>query len=522
MTLTLINPPLTEAQNKTSHQANTPQYGGTLAWGTTNEPTIINPILTSHSVSAALMELIFDSLVRIDSDGNIVPGLAESWEISENKLEYTFHLKKDVRFHDGVECTSEDVKFTYDSINDPKNQSPWRTNTELVERWEVIDTYTLKMVLQQPFVPILYKLVREIVPQHLLENQDLQSASFNYYPIGTGPFKFKQWDRETNQIELEANQDYFEGRPYLDRITVKTYPDNTSLWASFMRGEVDFVKYLNYEDYMVLEKDPAFKAYKIPWEMYCALVYNPKDSLLFDLEIRKAIAHGINVEELMKTILPGGIKSTGPFHPKSEGFNPEVQPLEYNPIKARMMLMHRGWQDRDEDGIFEKGGRELELRILVDTRSDYYKKMATVIRQQLSEIGIKVQLLLYKDENELTKEYMKEYKPQAWLRFFEGLGFGGYGPTRSWYSLSSEFGKLWNYKNKEVDRLFEFGRSAEDPATRNLTYKQIHEIVYKDQPACFLFFPMSFHAVSAKFKNTNEFFCGYMPDHSIKDWYASN
>jgi len=493
ISLTLAYSPDVEARNKLASSKAQPNYGGTLVWGTTNEPTIINPVLTQHSVSAALMELIFDSLVRIDNRGNIIPGLAESWSVSDDRLEYTFHLRKNVFFHDGVECTAEDVKFTYESIRDPKNQSPWKTNTELVDRWNVIDAHTLKMTLRQPFTQILYKLVREIAPKHLLKGQELQSAATNYHPIGTGPFRFKSWDKTTNQIELQANPNYFEGRPYLDTIVVKTYPDNTSLWSGLMRGEVDFVKYLNWEDYQILEKDPSFKTYKIPWKMYCALVYNPQDPLLFDLEVRKAIAHGINTEKLMSVISGDGIRSTGPFHPKSEGFNPEVQPLEYNPIKARMMLMHRGWQDRDNDGIFEKGGRELELRILVDNRSDYYKRMAMMIRQQLSEIGIRVRLLLYDKEGDLTKNYLEEYKPQAWLRFFDGSGTQArsYEAAMNWYSLSGEFGKLWNYKNSEADKLFELARSAQNPVKQIQTYEQIHKIVYDDQPACFLFFPMS-------------------------------
>lgn len=501
------------------HLTHDPLYGGTLLWGTTNPPTIINPILTQHSVSASLMGLIFDSLVRIDSQGHIVPGLARSWTVSPDGREYTFYLKKGIYFHDGIECTAEDVKFTYEAIANPKNQSPWRTNTELIKKWEVLDRYTIKVTLPESSIPLLNNLVREIAPKHILENQDLASASFNFHPIGTGSFKFKGWDLETNQIELEANPDYFEGRPYLDQIIVKTYPDNSSLWAALMRHEVDFVKFLNYEDYSVLENDPAYKIYKINSGTYCAIVYNLQDPILSDREIRKAIAYGIDVQKLMSMTSTDGVISTGPFHPQSQGFNEEVKPLPYNPVKAKITLMHRGWQDLAGDGLLKKSQRPLEIRLLVDARSDYCKRMAMMIRQQLSEIGIKIKILFYKDESVLTQEYFSLYKPQAWLRFFQGLGNDVNEAVSSWYSLSSQFGKLSNYKNKNVDGLFELARTTQDQRERVRRYQSLHKIIYDEQLACFLFFPARFCAISSRFKNTDAFFCRHMPDYMIKDWY---
>ena len=140
-------------ENRPAHRIH--PYGGTLVWGVANQPQIINPILTQSSVSATLMELIFDSLVRIDSKGNVMPGLAELWDISEDGLTYIFYIRKGVRFHDGVELTAEDIKFTYEQIKNPENNSPWRINTELVDRWEVIDSHTLKMTLKEIFNPIL-------------------------------------------------------------------------------------------------------------------------------------------------------------------------------------------------------------------------------------------------------------------------------------------------------------------------------------------------------------------------------
>ncbi len=144
MTMLLALTPPSQAQDHSrAVVTGAPHYGGTLVWGTINPPTIINPVLTSHSVSESILELLFDPLVRINGQGRVMPGLAQSWDISKDGLVYTFHLRRHVYFHDGVECTAEDVKFTYEAIREPSNKSTWRTSTELVKEWRVIDPYTI-------------------------------------------------------------------------------------------------------------------------------------------------------------------------------------------------------------------------------------------------------------------------------------------------------------------------------------------------------------------------------------------
>ena len=508
-------------ENRPPHR--THPYGGTLVMGARNIPTIINPILTTHTVSADLTSIIFNTLVRVNSTGEIEPNLAENWQISTDGLMYTFYLKRGIKFHDGIECTAEDVQFTYRQLIDSQNNSPYRFHFELIQEIEVLNKYALRIILSKPFPPLLFKLAdREIVPKHILEGEDLQKTSFNYHPIGSGPFKFKSWDRETNQIELVANPDYFEGRPYLDKIIVKIYPDSSHLWSAIMRQEIDLILYLNDEDYQIIKKDPAFKTYKISWDKYWAIAYNLNDAILHDQEIRRAIAFGINRKKIMEKISISGIESTGPFHPKSIGFNPGVKPLEYNPVKAKMNLMHRGWHDVDGDGILEKNKVDLEIRLLVNESSKIYKKMAVLIRQQLAEIGIKTKIIFYKDENVLNKGFLERNRPQAWLRFFKGFGLDPYEAAGSWYSVSTEFCKAWDYKNEEIDRLFKSGRVIKDENARAELYKNIHKIIYDEQPACFLFFPSISHAVSAKIEETNEFFNTYMPVYTMKDWYISD
>jgi peptide/nickel transport system substrate-binding protein len=504
------------AQNNNEH----PSYGGTLVWGTANPPAGINPILTQSSVSSSLMGLIFDSLVHIDGHGRLVPGLAERWETSKDGLEYTFHLRKGVRFHDGRTFSADDVKFTYDAINDVRNNSPWRTNTSVVRKWVVIDPFTIKAILREPSVPFLRKLVREIVPRHLLEGKNLAHANFNYHPVGTGPFLFKQWTRD-NRIELEANPDYFQGRPYLDRIVIKTYPNMEQLWSAFMRQEVDLLKYLSHKDYLVLKGDPTFRTYEISSGTYYALAYNLNDPLISNKSVRQALAYALDRKSIIRMTTGEGEESVGPFHPQSFGFNDHITPFEYDPRKALELLEREGWK-MSANGVLQKDGSKFTLTLLADPRQDDDRKIAMTVRQQLSEIGITVVVKFYRGEQDLHSNLFERFKAQIWLRSLTGIDVGdSYNVVVSWYSSSSEFARFGGYHNKSVDNLLETARSTADDEKRADLYKEIHSIIYNDQPAGFLFYPMTYHAISSRIRGTDDYFSVFMPAYTMKEWYVN-
>jgi peptide/nickel transport system substrate-binding protein len=516
MTMLLALIPSSQAQN---HSVSNPShYGGTMVWGTINPPTIINPILTSHSVSAPLLELLFDPLIHINGQGRVIPGLAQSWDISKDGLVYTFHLRRHVYFHDGVECTAEDVKFTYEAIRALSNQSSWRTGTELVKEWHVLDPYAIEAKLVKPMPNLLFKLIREILPKHLYESTIIDANFRNYTPVGTGAFRFQSWDHTTNEITLTANHTYFAGRPFLDKVVVKTYQDNTALWAALMRGEVDLAMFLNHQDYEVLSKDSAFKTYQIPSGFYFAISYNIHDAILSDYELRHAISYAVDRKALMQRTGMYGVESNGPFYPQSPGFNKKVETVFYDPLKAQSMLMRRGWKLNNE-GLFEKRGRPLVLTMLVNNKRQNYCQMALVLRQQLSEVGIGLKIVFYDDENQLTKDYLARVKSQMWLRMFLGKNDDPSEMADSWYSFTSQFGRLWEYHNPAMDRLFELGRTLEAGHNRDEVYQRIHALIDKDKVACFLFFPVDYHAVSARVKGTDSFFNNcYTPAYLLKDW----
>ncbi|MFH1678197.1 MAG: ABC transporter substrate-binding protein, partial [Candidatus Omnitrophota bacterium] len=356
--------------------------------------------------------------------------------------------------------------------------------------------------------------------KHLLKDADLFNTRYNYYPIGTGPFKFKEWGYD-NTIILEANEEYFEARPYLDKIIVKSYPDSSELWSALMRGEVDFMKFMEQKDYEIAKQDLAFKTYAIPIDYYLAITYNLEDRILCDKRIRYAIAYAIDRKEMIRRIAGGyGIECIGPFYPESECFYEGIKPVDYNPEKAKSILSEAGWKDLDNNGILEKDGDDLELKILVDERSDVVKRIAMFIRQQLQEIGVKLSVILYNDEGQFNPEFLRIHNPQMHLIYGYADRLGSNEAGKDWCSdFKIKAGRLWKYRNREVDRLFALGQVTKDKEGSKRIYKKIHQLIYDDQPACFLFFPYIFLGTSAKFKNTEQFFSPIMPFYTIKDWY---
>jgi len=193
--------------------------------------------------------------------------------------------------------------------------------------------------------------------------------------------------------------------------------------------------------------------------------------------------------------------------------------LEYDPEKSLELLSNAGWNDMDNDGILEKNGRKLELKVIVDSRNYVNKRIMLFIKQELFKIGVRVKQIFYSNDNALTDEFLNKNNHNAHLKLF--LATNLINITEDWCSKPSErTKKLWMYENKEVDELFESGLISRDEKKKQDTYKKIHRIIYKDQPACFLYFPFTFYVISDRFENINNFFNPNMPYYTMKDWYV--
>jgi ABC-type transport system substrate-binding protein len=289
-------------------------YGGTVTIGHSSKPDIINPILTSDTISVDLMNLIFSSLVKFDGAQRPVPDLAKSWEVSKDGLVWTFFMRDGVEFHDGHPLTAQDVEFTYRSIMDRKNMSPMIERCGLVDRIETEGDYIFRVVLKHPFAPLIHRLNREIVPKHLLENADLHNTPFNRHPVGSGPFKLVDW-AEDDTITLDANREYFQkGRPILDSLIFKAYPDRKAALQAITRGRMDIALNLAASDLLFVSRRRPFRIYPALGASYYAIIFNLRDPIFRDIRARMALDYAIDRESMIKNQLKGYSRiCTGPF-----------------------------------------------------------------------------------------------------------------------------------------------------------------------------------------------------------------
>ncbi len=454
-------------------------YGGAITIGHGSKPGIINPILTSETISVNLMSLIFSSLVKLDGAQQPVPDLAKDWEVSEDGLVWTFFLRDDVKFHDGHPLTAHDVEFTYRSIMDPKNMSPMAKRYSSIDRISMEGDHIFKVFLKHPFAPLIHQLSREIAPKHLLENVDLYNARFNQHPVGSGPFKLIDWT-EDNTITLDANREYFQtGHPIVDRLVFKAYPDREAALQAITSGEMDIALDLAASDLLFISKRGPFRVYSTQDASYYAIIFNLNSSIFGDIRVRKALNYAIDKDSIIKNQLKGYSKiCTAPFSVTSWAYNPDVKPTPYNLEKAKELLEQAGWQDTDGDGVLDRDGKPFEILLKIPNTSDILERIATVTRAQLMKVGIRVKLA-YTDDS-------KPSKAAPWAILVRiSAGADPDNTYRFWHSKGGD-SNLASYKNMFVDELMELGRQTADLEKRKAIYHKIHEIMHDDYPAVFL------------------------------------
>ena len=468
--------------------------GGTITIGHSSKPSIINPILTSETISVNLMNLIFSSLVTFDESQRPVPNAAKGWKISEDGLVWTFFMRDDIKFHDGHPLTAHDVEFTYKAMMAPENMSPMAERLGLIDGIETEDDYVLKIFLKHPFAPLLHRLSRAIAPRHILENTDLRDNPFNHCPVGSGPFKLADW-AEDGTITLDANRDYFhKGRPILDRLIFKAYPNRKAALRAISQDEMDIALDLAAPDLLFAVKSGAFRVYPSSDGLYYAIIFNLTDPIFSDIRVRKAMDYAIDRDSIIVNQLKGYSKiCTGPFGVSSWAYNHDFQPVKHDIQKAGELLAQAGWTDADDDGVLDRDGKPFEISIAVPEISDSLERVAVAIKAQLMKAGIKVNLV-YVDAPDSDDTTFQA------ILVKDATGADPDYVYRSWHS---EGGKtnLASYKNGLVDDLLEQGRQTTDMEERKAIYHRVHKIIHDDYPAIFLASACEFIGSNYRFRN---------------------
>jgi peptide/nickel transport system substrate-binding protein len=482
--------------------AGTPAYGDAYVDGSIGEPSTLIPILATDKSSHDVAGMVYDGLIRYDKNLKLEGVLAQSWDVSRDGLTITFHLRKGVKWHDGHPFTSHDVLYTYRVIIDPKTPTAYADAFKQVKRAEAPDPHTFRVTYGKPFAPALESWGMEVLPAHLLEGKDITKSELARHPVGTGPYRFKEWVAG-QQVVLESNHDYFEGRPYIDRYVYRIIPDSSTMYMELKSGGLDsmglspvqYQRQTNTREFLT-----RFNKYRYVAFAYTYLGYNLRHPLFRDRRVRQALTSAINKDEIVQGVLLGmGQVAHGPYKPGTWACNPQIKDFGYDPERARALLAEAGWRERNADGILTREGKPFSFTILTNQGNAERLKTALIIQQRLRAVGIEVKIRVVEWASFL-KNFIDKGDFQAII-----LGWTiGQDPDLFdvWHSSKTGPKELnfIGFKNAEVDRLLEEGRGTFDLEKRRQAYWRIQEILAQEQPYTFLYVPDALPAVSARFR----------------------
>jgi peptide/nickel transport system substrate-binding protein len=526
MLVTACNGPIESRSDEGPVAAGAPAYGDTFIQASIGDIGGLIPSLTSDQSSHEVGGMIYDGLVKLDKDLNMVPAMAESWTYSRDCLELTFKLRRDVKWHDGRAFTADDVVFTYQAMINPKTPAPFKEGFLLVKDVEAPDPYTVRVHYAKPYARAVETWGTYILPKHLLQSfaeaGTLRESPQNSWPVGTGPYRFQEW-KPGEKVVLVANPDYYEGRPYLSRIVYRVIPSQATIFLELKAGGVDYVSTLTGIQYARQTEYPAFrKAYhkfRFPASDYTFLGFNLKDPRFADKRVRQAFAHAIDKQELIDGVRLGlAREATGPIRPGTWAYTDKVARFDYDPEKAKALLAEAGWKDRDGDGVVEdRDGKPFTLTIRTNQGNDERKKIAEIIQQRLKEIGIQADIQLIE-----WAAFIKEFvKPRRFEVIVLGLGTGT-DPDQFVVWHSSQRGpdqmNRTGYANPEVDALLEAGRMSCVQNERVRYYHRLQEILAEDLPMIFLYNRDSLPVVASRIRGISPAPSGIL--YNFTEWYV--
>jgi peptide/nickel transport system substrate-binding protein len=440
----------------------------------------------------------------------LIPDLAESYEMSEDGRSYTFTLKENAFFHDGTRVTSDDVVFTMQRAQDPMIKSVKRANWEGVAV-EKINERQVKFTLKQPYAPFIENATIGILPKHLWKNigtEGFQFSTLNSNPIGAGPYKIEKIDESASRVPtaytLSPFKEYALGTPYISKIVLQFYGNETSLINAFANGNIESMGGISPSAANILEAGKNI-AKRVPLPRIFGIFFNQnKSKILTEKPVREALGVSINKEELVKSVLLGyGSAIYGPLPPHAAKTFTEPKTDENLRAEAEQILEKGKWKKNKETGIFEKQvGKETEkLSIKLSTAAvPELRSAAEFVATEWRALGAEVELRFF-DASDLSQTVIRPREYEA-LLFGEIVG-RDLDLFAFWHSSQRNDPGLniALYTNIKADRLLEEARTTGDKQKRDAALAGFAEEIRKDVPAVFLYAPDFIYFLPDKVKD---------------------
>ena len=464
-------------QTSTQTTSSTPRYGGTMVVASSSDPGSLNPGTTTSVPTHIVTGPMFNGLVGIDQALKPTPDLATSWTTSGDGKAVTFHLATGVLWHDGLAFSSADVKFTFEQILMKYSSRTKAALTPVLDSITTPDANTVVFNFKIPyaaFLALIEKVNAPILPKHIYEGTDPLTNPANQKPVGTGAFKFSEGVKG-DHYTLVRNDHYFKkGLPYLDKIVVRIIPDDSSTSAAFERGEVDLLPGPPVLDYDRLSKLPGVSSTKKGREAFASvtfIVFNLAHPALQDVRVRQAIAAAVDQQFIISSVLAGkAIATTGPISPQLAPFYSatSAKAVPHDVAASKQLLAAAGVSN-------------VHLTWVGDPTA---AKLATVLKDELSQVGITLDIVQLERNAWIDRLYTKKDFDISYTNFENGPD-PDIGVKRAFISSNIgpiSFSNAASYRNSTVDDLLTKAATSTDQSARASAYSQFQSIVSKDLP----------------------------------------
>ncbi|WP_041362161.1 peptide-binding protein [Methylovorus sp. MP688] len=503
-------------------QSYPPSSGGTLIDATAGEPSGLIPMIAGEAAASAVASNIFNSLLKYDKNLELQGELAQSWSVSPDQKTITFKLKPGLKWADGKPLTSADVLFTWKLVTDDNTRTPYGSDYKLVIRAETPDAATFRVSYANPYAPALDSWAGlQILPEHLLKGQDINTTSFRFKPVGSHYYKLEEW-KPGERISLVRNPNSTQGPPRIDRLVSRFIPDPAAQFLELLADNIDSMTLnpIQYSRIVPSREDLKQKLalYKELGNNYTYLGFNLKHKPFDDIRVRQAINYAIDKQELIDGVLLGmGEPVSSPYKPGTRWTNPDLSPYPYDPNKAIALMKAAGYTGRDKEGYLLRDGKRLSFDIL--TNQNKQREMSAVlVQRRLKEIGIDANIRVMEWASFIGRFIKTGDFDVVLLGWGLSLDPDQYSIWHSSQQAPGQFNFI-GYNNPRVDKLLEQGRLELNPDKRMKIYHEFASILLADSPIVYLYAGYGLPAIHKRVKGIDNPAPPAGIGYNSYDWY---
>ena len=505
-----------------------PGRGGTYVEGMVGLPHYLNPLLSSSQVDRDICALVFGGLTRLDAHGEVEPDLASRWDVSLDGLTFTFYLRSDVYWHDGVPFTADDVVFTIGWLQSSDFPGSPDLGTEL---WrgvtvEKLGRYMVRFTLPEPYpyAPFLDYTTIGILPAHILEGvpvASLPNVGFNLHPVGNGPFQVDEIevrDEVITTIVLKQYSRYYGTKPYLDRVQFRFYQNNQVVFDAYEAGEVEGIARIppsNLPRARILSDLDLFSAQLAE---YGIVFLNMEIPLFREQEVRRALLYALDRQRIIDSALEGhALVAHSPLIPGTWAYDEDVTRYEYDPDVANELLNAAGWVAAEGDGVRRKGGQILAFTLLTSSEPERMG-VAHMLAEQWATLGITVTV-----ETASQLEVREALENRDFEAVIVHLALpGDPDPYPFWHETQIESGQNYaGFSHRRISEVVEQARVSTNRARRQELYYEFQDIFAQEVPALLLYVPTYTYGVDERIRGVQvePLMCPSDRFRTISDWW---